>query len=126
MTGHYLLAFPGSHVVAGATRESGTGFDHRVTAEGQREVLEHALRVAPGLGTATLAETRVGFRPATPDGLPVIGALDGHPEVVLATGFGPAGLTIAPYAGRLVSQVVLGEEPDTPLDLVTPRRFTSG
>ncbi|KHF45429.1 oxidoreductase [Saccharomonospora viridis] len=126
MTGHYLLAFPGSHVVAGATRESGTGFDHRVTAEGQREVLEHALRVAPGLGTATLAETRVGFRPATPDGFPVIGALDGHPEVVLATGFGPAGLTIAPYAGRLVSQVVLGEEPDTPLDLVTPRRFTSG
>ncbi|WP_298181014.1 FAD-dependent oxidoreductase [Saccharomonospora sp.] len=125
-TGHYLLAFPGSRVVAGATRETGAGFDHRVTAEGQREVLEHALRVAPGLSTATLAETRVGFRPATPDGLPVIGALDGHPEVVLATGFGPAGLTVAPYAGRLVAQLVLGEEPDTPLDVVAPRRFRNG
>lgn len=123
-TGHYLLAFPGSRVVAGATRETGAGFDNRVTAEGQREVLDHALRVAPGLATATLAETRVGFRPVTPDGLPVIGALDGHPEVVLSTGFGPAGLTVAPYAGRLAAQVVLGEQPEAALDAVSPERFT--
>src|SRR5690606_42044817 len=108
MTGHYLLAFPGSHVVAGATRESGTGFDHRVTAEGQREVLEHALRVAPGLGTATLAETRGGCRPATPDGPPVIGALDGHPAAVLGPGVGAAGLTIAPCGGRLGAPVARG------------------
>ncbi|WP_024876148.1 NAD(P)/FAD-dependent oxidoreductase [Saccharomonospora piscinae] len=122
-TGHYLLAFPGSHVVAGATRETGSGFDHRVTAQGQREVLDHALRVAPGLAGATLTETRVGFRPATPDGLPIIGALDGCPGVVLATGFGPGGLTVAPYAGRLAAQVALGEAPDTPLDAVNPARF---
>lgn len=123
-TGHYLLAFPGSRVVAGATRETGAGFDHRVTVEGQREVLDHALRVAPGLGTATLAETRVGFRPATPDGAPVVGSLDGHPEVVLATGFGAGGLTVAPFAGRLAAQAVVGEEPEVPLDEVSPQRFT--
>ncbi|WP_197320458.1 FAD-binding oxidoreductase [Saccharomonospora sp. NB11] len=123
-TGHYLLAFPGSHVVAGATRETGSGFDHRVTAEGQREVLEHALRVAPGLGAATLTETRVGFRPATPDGAPIVGSLDGHPEVVLTTGFGPAGLTVAPFAGRLAAQLVLGEEPEVALDEVAPGRFS--
>ncbi|EIE98038.1 NAD(P)/FAD-dependent oxidoreductase [Saccharomonospora glauca] len=122
---HYLLAFPDSRVVAGATRETGSGFDYRVTAEGQREVLDHALRVAPGLGTATVIETRVGFRPATEDGLPVVGALDDHPEVVLSTGFGPAGLTVGPYAGRLVAQIVLGERPETELDAVSPRRFTA-
>jgi D-amino-acid dehydrogenase len=122
-SGHYLLAFPGGRVVAGATRETGSGFDHRVTAAGQLEVLEHALAVAPGLHDATLLETRVGFRPATPDGLPVLGRLPGHPKIVLATGFGPTGLTLAPLAGALVAEVVLGEKPRLDLAPYRPDRF---
>lgn len=115
---HYLLSFPDGHVVAGATRETGSGFDHRVTAAGQREVLDHALAVAPGLADGTLAETRIGFRPATPDTLPLLGAVDGHPGLWLATGFGPAGLTLAPYAGKLMADLVLGG--DVPADLLAP------
>ena len=121
-SGHYLLAFPGGRVVVGATREAGSGFDHRVTAAGQLEVLEHALAVAPGLRDATLLETRVGFRPATPDGLPVLGPLPGDPRVVLATGFGPTGLTLAPLAGALVAEAVLGEEPRLDLAPYRPDR----
>jgi len=34
MDGCYLLAFDDAHVVVGATRETGSGFDHRVTAGG--------------------------------------------------------------------------------------------
>ncbi|MEC3981173.1 NAD(P)/FAD-dependent oxidoreductase [Amycolatopsis sp. H20-H5] len=121
---HYLLAFGDSRVVAGATRETGTGFDHRVTAAGQREVLEHALAVAPGLADATLLETRVGFRPATADGLPVIGAVPGHPELLLATGFGPAGLTIGPYTGSLVAGLALGEPSEFDLGAYGVGRFS--
>ncbi|MFC4080164.1 NAD(P)/FAD-dependent oxidoreductase [Amycolatopsis samaneae] len=120
-TSHYLLAFPGSRVVAGATREAGAGFDHRVTAAGQREVLDHALAVAPGLADATLAETRVGFRPGTPDGLPVLGEVTGG--LVLATGFGAAGLTLAPFAGRLVADLALGEDAGFDLMPCAPGRF---
>jgi D-amino-acid dehydrogenase len=122
---HYLLAFPGGRVVVGATREADAGFDHRVTAAGQLEVLEQALAVAPGLRDATLLETRVGFRPATPDGRPVLGALPGHPHVVLATGFGPGGLTLAPFAGSLVADVVLGGTPQVDLTPYRPDRFDS-
>jgi D-amino-acid dehydrogenase len=122
-SGHYLLAFPGGRVVVGATRETGSGFDHRVTAAGQLEVLEHALAVAPGLRDATLLETRVGFRPATPDALPVLGPLPGHPHVVLATGFGPTGLTMAPLAGALVAEMVLGEQPRLDVAPYRPDRF---
>lgn len=128
LSGHYLLAFPGSHVVAGATREAEAGFDHRVTAAGQREVLDEALRAAPGLADATLTETRVGFRPATPDGSAVVGALDGHPEVTLVTGFGPGGLTEAPYAARLAAESLLGESAESaPVELAAlrPGRFTA-
>jgi D-amino-acid dehydrogenase len=122
-SGHYLLAFPDARMVVGATRETGSGFDHRVTAAGQLEVLEHALAVAPGLRDATLLETRVGFRPSTPDGRPVLGPLPGHPHLVLATGFGPTGLTLAPLAGALVAGVVLGEEPRIDLHPYRPGRF---
>jgi len=122
-SGHYLLAFPDERVVVGATRETGSGFDHRVTAVGQLEVLEQALAVAPGLHDATLRETRVGFRPATPDGRPVLGPLPGHPHVVLATGFGPSGLTVAPYAGALVADLVLDEPPRLNLTPYRPDRF---
>ncbi|TDQ00980.1 D-amino-acid dehydrogenase [Labedaea rhizosphaerae] len=121
VSSHYLLAFPGSRVVAGATRETGSGFDHRVTAAGQAEVLSHALAVAPGLATATLLETRVGFRPASPDGEPLLGQLDEN--LYVATGFGPGGLTLAPYAGRLVADLVLGRDPGFDLTPYRPDRF---
>jgi len=118
---HYLLAFGGGRVVAGATREAESGFDYRVTAAGQREVLDHALTVAPGLADATLVETRVGFRPGTPDGLPVLGLL--RPGLAVSTGFGPGGLTNAPFAGKLVAAVALGEDPGFDLSPFAPDRF---
>jgi D-amino-acid dehydrogenase len=125
VSSHYLLAFPGSRVVAGATRETGSGFDYRVTAAGQREVLEHALDVAPGLADATLLETRIGFRPASADGLPLLGPLSEHPDVLIATGFGPSGLTLAPFAGSVIAGLVLGERPALDLEPYRPDRFTA-
>ncbi len=105
---HYLLAFPGSRVVVGATRETGAGFDRRVTAAGLAEVLGRALDVAPGLADATVTETRVGFRPATPDGAPLIGFLEAWDNVVVATGLGPYGLTAGPLTGAVVADLVSG------------------
>jgi D-amino-acid dehydrogenase len=120
---HYLLSFEDSRVVVGATRETGAGFDHRITAAGQAEVLNEALRVAPGLGPATLIETRVGFRPVGPDIKPMLGLVPGvEGRLVLGNGLGPSGLTIGPYAGRLLAQLALGEAPELPLDAYDPMR----
>lgn len=123
ISSHYLLAFPGSRVVVGATRETESGFDYRVTAAGQREVLDNALAVAPGLADATLLETRIGFRPASPDGLPVLGSPDGHPELMIVTGYGPAGLTLAPYSGHVIAGQLLGSPVDDDLAAYHPDRF---
>jgi D-amino-acid dehydrogenase len=112
---HYLLAFDDSRVVAGATREPGVGFDYRVTAAGQSEVLAEALHVAPGLGTATLIETRVGFRPVGPGVRPLLGSVPGVGGLLVGNGLGAAGLTIGPFAGRLLANVALGCEP--PIDI---------
>ncbi|MFC7542530.1 NAD(P)/FAD-dependent oxidoreductase [Siccirubricoccus deserti] len=120
---HYLLAFGGSRVVVGATRETGSGFDYRVTAAGQAEVLNEALAIAPGLGPATLVETRIGFRPVGPDLRPMLGRIAGLDGLVIGNGLGPSGLTIGPLAGRLLAQLVLGEAPELDLAAYDPLRL---
>jgi D-amino-acid dehydrogenase len=122
-TGHYLVAFDGSRVVAGATREPGAGFDYRVTPGGLSEVLREALAVAPGLAGGTYLETRVGFRPVSPDERPLLGPVSGVDGLVVATGLGHSGLTMGPYAGSLAAKIALGESADidlTPLNPVRP------
>jgi D-amino-acid dehydrogenase len=121
-SGHYLLAFDDHRVVAGATRETGSGFDYRVTAAGMSQVLSEMLAVAPGLSAATYLETRVGFRPMSPDGLPVLGPVPGTDGLVAATGLGPTGLTLGPYAGAIAARVALGEPPGFDLAPFSPLR----
>lgn len=123
---HYLLAFDDRRIVAGATRETGSGPDPRLTAAGVAEVLREALLVAPGLADATLREVRVGLRPATPDLLPLLGPVPGHPTLWLATGMGAGGLTLAPYAGRLLARAIAGAEPDVDLAPFGLGRFRDG
>jgi len=121
-SGHYLLAFDDSRVVAGATRETGSGFEVRVTAGGLHEVLTQALAVAPGLAAATHLETRVGLRPAGPDLRPLLGPVRGVEGLLVATGLGASGLTMGPLAGKLVAQAALGAGPDLDLAPFDPVR----
>lgn len=123
---HYLLAFEGGRIVAGATRERGAGLDCRVTAAGQAEVLNQALAVAPGLASATVVETRIGFRPVGPDVKPMLGTVAGLDGLMIGNGLGPSGLTIGPYAGRLLAQAALGQRPDLDLAPYDPLRSRGG
>ena len=50
-----------------------------------------------------------GLRPATPDGLPVIGPLRDHPRVFVAAGHGMLGVTLAPATGELIAGLVAGD-----------------
>ena len=105
---HYIVPFDRGRIVAGATRETGAGFDYRVTAAGQAEVLSEALRIAPGLGAATMLETRVGFRPVGAETRPLLGWVRGVVGLAVGNGLGAAGLTIGPFAGRLLADLVTG------------------
>lgn len=119
---HYLLAFPGGRVVSGATHEPDAGFGYRVTAGAARHLLDDALAVAPGLADATFAEVRVGFRPVSTDGLPVLGRVSRLPNLVVATGLGANGLTFGPSAGALAAELTLGRDPDVDLSAFRPDR----
>jgi D-amino-acid dehydrogenase len=111
LSSYYLLAFEDSRVVVGATRETNSGFDYRLTAAGVAEVLNAGLAVAPGLAAWTLSEIRIGFRPLADDNRPKLGRAPGIDNLFVANGLGPSGLTMGPYAGALVADAVLGKSP---------------
>jgi D-amino-acid dehydrogenase len=115
LSSYYLLAFEDSRVVLGATRETNSGFDYRLTAAGVAEVLNAGLAVAPGLAGWTLSEIRIGFRPLAQDNRPKLGPAPGIENLFIANGLGPSGLTMGPYAGALVAAAVLGKSPELAL-----------
>lgn len=81
----YQVPWPDDRVVCGATRERGSGFEPHVTLDGLRKVSTEALRIAPRPETARYVETRVGLRPASADGLPLLGPVPGVEGAFLAT-----------------------------------------
>jgi D-amino-acid dehydrogenase len=47
-----------------------------------------------------------GLRPATPDSLPLLGPLDGLPGLLVATGHGMLGVTLAPASGLAIAEMI--------------------
>jgi glycine/D-amino acid oxidase-like deaminating enzyme len=59
----------------------------------------------------------------TPDGLPLIGRTGRISNLVVATGHAMLGVTQAVVTGRLVADLVVGNEPEVPLESFSPDRF---
>lgn len=106
--GHYLVPWPGGHVVAGATRETGAGFATTPTAGGLTEVLGEAFRLVPCLRQAEVVEVRVGLRPLSADRMPLLGPVPAIRGAMLATGHGSTGLQLGPYSGKVTADLLLG------------------
>ena len=65
-----------------------------------------------------------GLRPCSPDGLPYLGRVPGHENVIVATGHAMMGLSLGPVTGMLVSDLVMGREPSHSLEQLSPGRFS--
>lgn len=124
--GHYMVPWEDGRLVVGATRETGSGFQPHGTAAGVVAVLAEALRVAPGLAQAEIREIRVGLRPASPDGLPILGAVPGIERLLLATGHGSVGLQLGPYSGKVVAGLIVRGEAETDIEPFSLARFRRG
>ena len=84
-----------------------------------------ALRVMPGLASATIGEVRVGLRPTSVDDSPILGPLPGVPNVFVATGHGANGLLLGPYSAHLVAAQVSGRAPAIDITPFGVERFAS-
>jgi glycine/D-amino acid oxidase-like deaminating enzyme len=65
----------------------------------------------PRLAGVPVAQRWAGLIDVTPDALPVISPIDGHDGFFIATGFSGHGFGIAPAAGRLCADLVMGNDP---------------
>ena len=118
----YMVPWCSGSVLVGATSED-AGFDETIADDATHRLIASARQLAPGLARAAISDVRVGLRPATPDGLPVIGRSLTMPHVVYATGHYRHGILLAPLTARLVADVVMQEPADPLLELVRPSRF---
>ncbi|MFM8972872.1 MAG: NAD(P)/FAD-dependent oxidoreductase, partial [Actinomycetota bacterium] len=125
--GHYMVPWPGGRVVVGATVED-AGFAPTTTVAGVEEVMREAQRVLPGLAGAALRELRVGLRPWSTDGLPLLGVVADAPvtsTVVVAAGHGANGLMLGPLSGRIAADLALGRTPAADPAPFAPGRFSA-
>ncbi|MFM9371924.1 NAD(P)/FAD-dependent oxidoreductase [Streptomyces sp. Da 82-17] len=76
---------------------------HRV-----RGIARSAHEFLPGLRPTEQPRAWAGHRPMTPDGLPVIGALPGKDNVLVASGHAMLGVTLAPVTADIISATVEG------------------
>jgi glycine oxidase len=118
----YLVPWEDGTVLVGATVEE-AGFDERATVAGVRDLLEAACELLPHAWTAGFNGARVGLRPATTDGLPIIGASRVVPNLMYATGHYRNGVLLAPLTAQLVANAVLNGAVDPAMPALSPARF---
>ena len=70
-----------------------------------------------------IVEEWYGWRPMTPDDLPMLGRAPGVDNLVLATGHGMLGVSMSAVTGLLVSEVVTGKSPSLDLAPYDAARF---
>ncbi len=119
----YLVPRANGIVFAGATVED-VGFRRRTTQAGLQQMRSMANALVPQLAAAKHLFDWAGLRPATPDGLPMIGPVPEWPNVVAATGHYRNGVLLGPITGRLVADGIVHRDwSNVPADF-SPSRFS--
>jgi len=115
----YIVPWQDGTLLVGATVED-VGFDERATAAGVRDLLDAACELLPAAWGATFLEARAGLRPATADGLPLIGESRSAPGLIYATGHYRNGVLLAPLTAQLVADVIVEGRADAALTSTAP------
>lgn len=103
---NYLVPRRDGRMIVGSTVED-AGFQKSTTADGLAELLRFTR--SAGFGDLPIRQTWAGLRPATADGLPLIGPAGRR--VFVATGHFRAGLQFAPATATLMRELMQGQPP---------------
>jgi sarcosine oxidase subunit beta len=120
--GTVLHQTPEGNVMIGSTR-SFVGFDNHVTYEAQQMLVRGASRLVPRLRHLHIIRSFAGWRPATPDGLPIIGRSSRVENCYVAAGHEGDGIALAPATGKLVARLITGEVSDDSVKPYSADRF---
>ncbi|MBC8247612.1 MAG: FAD-binding oxidoreductase [Deltaproteobacteria bacterium] len=110
------------NVLIGSTREF-VGFDRQTTFDGVNTIAGQILRVFPSLKDLHVIRAYAGLRPYTPDGLPILGTVEGLEGFIMAAGHEGDGITLSPVTGEIIAKVITRGEISFPMDHFKLERF---
>jgi D-hydroxyproline dehydrogenase subunit beta len=106
-------------LLVGSSREL-VGWDASLNRALLARMLRRAAEFIPGLARLDALRTWTGFRPATPDKLPLVGMWE--KGLWIAAGHEGLGVTTAPGTARLLADLILGKAPAIDPIPFDPRR----
>ena len=118
----YLVPKLDGRVVVGATEDE-AGFDTRTSAGGLARLLNLAPGLVPSLRDAAFDTAWAGLRPASADGMPIIGRLPAWSNVFAACGHFRNGILLAPITGDVILHEISENKPHPLTAAFRPERF---
>ncbi|MGB7413493.1 MAG: glycine oxidase ThiO [Thermosynechococcaceae cyanobacterium] len=119
----YLVPRQDGQIIVGATSED-VGFSSHNTPAGIQQLLTAATRLFPAMAEYIMEEFWWGFRPATPDELPILGTSP-YENLILATGHYRNGILLTPITAALIAQLVVEQTIDPLLKSFSYQRFNA-
>ena len=104
-------------ILIGASRER-VGFDRSIDVKVIKKLARQATSLFPILRSAQILRVYNGFRPYSPDHLPVIGPDSKIPRLLHCAGHEGAGIGLSAASGKLIAQIINGKA-----TLVNPEPF---
>ncbi|MER3587195.1 MAG: glycine oxidase ThiO, partial [Mastigocladus sp. ERB_26_1] len=117
----YIVPKRNRRIIIGATIED-VGFTPYNTPAGIQSLLQAAIRLYPQLQDYPIEELWWGFRPATPDELPILGNSPCE-NLTLATGHYRNGILLAPVTAALIADLIWEQKSDPLLSHFHYSRF---
>ena len=102
------------------------GFDMSINKRWLNAILKAVSTYFPDIDTNALELIEIwrGLRPCSPDGLPFLGRPRRYDNVIVATGHGMKGISLAPITGKIVAQLASGQTPAVDMAALGIERFS--
>ncbi len=108
----------------GGTMEVGK-INDRINMNRVRGIVESVPRYFPNFKPEVPQQKDIwfGFRPVSPDGMPYIGMSGKYDNLAIATGHAMIGLSLGPATGKIISDLLTGNQPEMNISSFSVDRF---
>ena len=109
-------------LIIGGTREF-ADFEGENTFVAIDAMMKRATRFFPALRNVSVIRFFSGFRPYTPDGMPLLGPVKTLDHFYMAAGHEGDGIALSPVTGKLMAEYIVDGKPSYDISDFSPNRF---